>query len=390
MVSQQITADRTASQQRSRTPISEKSGMVNGTRIDSGWEINPNATAVPGHRHLAREIYEHILSTQPDHLESLKELGQMDFEEGKFAQAIERLSQVVGTPMADAECFHRLGQAYAAQGDSSNAETAQRRALELDPQMAAAHFDLGVSLRQQNKLGEATASFQQTLRLDQNHGGAFHQLGGTLEQQGNIDQALVCYQEARLKELIDAAFEIGMLQIRSEIEALVRTVLLTAPRHILEIGSHRGGTMYLWCKLLENSGHRITVDLPGGDFGGLAVEEIESRNVMMSGWSENFSAINADSHAVSTYEKVRETLDGEKLDFLFIDGDHTYEGVKLDFFMYKNLVREGGLIAFHDIKDTQLHRDQNCHVARLWGELSGDKMQIQSDAQWGGIGVIQC
>jgi hypothetical protein len=36
-------------------------------------------------------------------------------------------------------------------------------------------------------------------------------------------------------------------------------------------------------------------------------------------------------------------------DFLFIDGDHTYEGVEGDFEMYSPLVRRGGTIAFHDI-----------------------------------------
>jgi len=36
-------------------------------------------------------------------------------------------------------------------------------------------------------------------------------------------------------------------------------------------------------------------------------------------------------------------------DFLFIDGDHTYEGVEGDFEMYSPLVRRGGIIAFHDI-----------------------------------------
>jgi predicted O-methyltransferase YrrM len=39
------------------------------------------------------------------------------------------------------------------------------------------------------------------------------------------------------------------------------------------------------------------------------------------------------------------------LDVLFIDGDHTYDGVKADYQMYRPLVRKGGLIAFHDIVD---------------------------------------
>ncbi|MEM4489080.1 MAG: class I SAM-dependent methyltransferase [Desulfurococcaceae archaeon] len=59
--------------------------------------------------------------------------------------------------------------------------------------------------------------------------------------------------------------------------------------------------------------------------------------------------IRADSHDPKTLEIVRKILGDRGLDFLFIDGDHTYEGVKKDFEMYSPLVEKGGMIAFHDI-----------------------------------------
>ena len=36
------------------------------------------------------------------------------------------------------------------------------------------------------------------------------------------------------------------------------------------------------------------------------------------------------------------------LDFLFIDGDHSYEGVKKDFELYSTIMSENGLITIHD------------------------------------------
>jgi 2-keto-3-deoxy-L-rhamnonate aldolase RhmA len=39
---------------------------------------------------------------------------------------------------------------------------------------------------------------------------------------------------------------------------------------------------------------------------------------------------------------VKEVLGGQPLDYLFIDGDHTYEGVRKDFEMYGPLVRAAG------------------------------------------------
>jgi len=37
-----------------------------------------------------------------------------------------------------------------------------------------------------------------------------------------------------------------------------------------------------------------------------------------------------------------------KIDFLFIDGDHSYEGVKKDFELYSTIVNDNGIIVIHD------------------------------------------
>jgi predicted O-methyltransferase YrrM len=58
--------------------------------------------------------------------------------------------------------------------------------------------------------------------------------------------------------------------------------------------------------------------------------------------------VREDSHALATLSLIKKILEGRKLDFLFIDGDHTYNGVKTDFEMCSKLVKKGGIIAFHD------------------------------------------
>lgn len=58
------------------------------------------------------------------------------------------------------------------------------------------------------------------------------------------------------------------------------------------------------------------------------------------------------------------------VDFAFIDGDHTYEGVKADFLNYGNLVRPGGVIAFHDILPVSEFPD--IQVFRFWQEIKDD------------------
>ena len=83
------------------------------------------------------------------------------------------------------------------------------------------------------------------------------------------------------------------------------------------------------------------------------------------------------------------------MDFLFIDGDHSYEGVKRDFADYAPLVRPGGLIAFHDIVPggPGKHGDPG-GVPIFWRELAVsrvDATELVEDWDWGscGVGVVR-
>jgi len=78
------------------------------------------------------------------------------------------------------------------------------------------------------------------------------------------------------------------------------------------------------------------------------------------------------------------------LSFLFIDGDHTYEGVKKDFEMYSPLVKKDEIIAFHDIVP---HPPEiGCEVSRFWNEIkhSYRYYEIVKDWNqgWAGIGIL--
>jgi predicted O-methyltransferase YrrM len=74
-----------------------------------------------------------------------------------------------------------------------------------------------------------------------------------------------------------------------------------------------------------------------------------------------------DSHQPETLSGIHEILQGHKLDFLFIDGDHSYEGVRKDFEMYSPLVRGSGLVAFHDITPCPPPKE----VFKFWNEVKG-------------------
>lgn len=103
--------------------------------------------------------------------------------------------------------------------------------------------------------------------------------------------------------------------------------------------------------------------------------------------------IRNDSHRQETQDKVKEILGGKKADFLFIDGDHTYEGVRQDFYDYLPLMSERGIVGFHDII---MHDPGGAtQVDKFWNELKNDERDYSYDEfielpekRWGGIGVI--
>ena len=71
-----------------------------------------------------------------------------------------------------------------------------RRALELKPDFAEAHNNLGNALNDQGKLDEAVACYRRALELMPDFAEAHSNLGNALNDQGKLDEAAACYRRA--------------------------------------------------------------------------------------------------------------------------------------------------------------------------------------------------
>jgi len=157
-----------------------------------------------------------------------------------------------------------------------------------------------------------------------------------------------------VEELVDFSFNcfhelIRPMQIREEIIELLKILSKRKPKVILEIRTANGGTLFLFSRVVSEDATIISVDLPGGRFGSGYPDWKVPLYKAFALPTQDIHLIRANSHDPETLETIKEILNGRKVDFLFIDGDHSYEGVKADFKMYSPLVNNGGLIAFHDI-----------------------------------------
>jgi predicted O-methyltransferase YrrM len=142
--------------------------------------------------------------------------------------------------------------------------------------------------------------------------------------------------------------------VNPEIRELAIIAGERGPETVLEIGTARGGSFYIWCRSLHSVTKFVSLDLPGS-------EGEKAPQFLQTFTDEEVVAVRADSNAPKTRDRVAEEVGGS-IDFLFFDGDHSYEGVKTDFERYSPLVGEGGMIALHDV-------DHEDGVRTFWQEI---------------------
>ncbi|MCP4700096.1 MAG: class I SAM-dependent methyltransferase, partial [Gammaproteobacteria bacterium] len=177
-----------------------------------------------------------------------------------------------------------------------------------------------------------------------------------------------------LKQLVDAVFHqwggiLRPIQIQSEITQFLKLAERNRLETVLEIGTANGGTLFLLSRLASRNAHIISIDLLMGR--GLLYSIVRLFFFRtFSGAGQRLNILWANSQRVNTRKKVERILNGKKIDLLYIDADHSYEGVKKDFELYAPLVKPDGMIGFHDIvyhpPGTVTHPAE---VDRFWNEI---------------------
>lgn len=200
-------------------------------------------------------------------------------------------------------------------------------------------------------------------------------------------------EELKVFNFIKNSFfkEFSPMQVDSEFLNLLKVYREKGPKTILEIGSANGGTLFCFCRTGISDATLISVDLPEGGFGGGYPEWKKPFFETFKKENQVLVLVRGDSHSEDSVLRIKKELKGRDIDFLFIDGDHSYEGVKKDFYLYKKFLEKGGIIAFHDIAPNGDPRLTG-GVPRFWSEIKDaydTKEFLENRDQKGyGIGVI--
>lgn len=195
---------------------------------------------------------------------------------------------------------------------------------------------------------------------------------------------------ASFEQAFAFATEVGITQQPDEIRWLFELVRAERPQAVLEIGLDEGGTLFLWTRAAVLDARLLAIDTrPPGWLGMRSPFPLVRRNFAQSSQRVEL-LMPADSHDPATRARVESLLDGRPLDFLFIDGDHSREGVWADFELYAPLVRPGGIVAFHDVSENTYPAVQG--VRNFWREFTRDHetdQRVLGDAPGYGIGVYR-
>ena len=152
------------------------------------------------------------------------------------------------------------------------------------------------------------------------------------------------------------------------------------PIRVLEIGTYYGGTLYNWITHAPTDAIVVNVDLS------------HPSKHLYPKWSYGrvfHEAIEGDSRDPEVIARVAKHAPYQ---WVYIDGDHSYEGVKADWDNYMPMVNKGGIIAFHDILPPSKEWP-DIEVERLWREIQRQgyvTQELVADPtwSWGGNGIV--
>ena len=130
----------------------------------------------------------------------------------------------------------------------------------------------------------------------------------------------------------------------------------------VEIGCYAGGSA---CLMLQ----RPNTNVVSIDLGYPISPDIVKRNISKFNKLGNpYTYLQGNSQTIEMVTQLTDVVGN--IDILFIDGDHSYQGVINDFSLYHNLVKPGGYVIFDDYNDYEHSPEVKPAVNDLVNQIS--------------------
>ncbi|MBV9509619.1 MAG: sulfotransferase [Caulobacteraceae bacterium] len=160
-------------------------------------------------------------------------------EAGRFDEAIAALQKGLQETPHDPVLYNELGGLCMAASMPDSAVDCFERAIGLNPNFAAAHYNLAAALERQGRIPAAIAALRRAIALKPNLGAAYSRLGNLLQTRGDQAEAMACFRQASeyLTEPAEHDLEEAKLRLAegrsSEAKPLLRNVIELDPGNSL-------------------------------------------------------------------------------------------------------------------------------------------------------------
>ena len=144
----------------------------------------------------AAELATLLTQQFPKHPFGWKALGALLQQTGRVNESLLPLQESVDLSPQDAEAHSNLGNTLRELSRLEDAEASYRKAIALKPDLAQAHSNLGITLQELGRLDDAEASYRKAVALKPDLAQAHYNLGNTLKGLGRLDDAEASYRKA--------------------------------------------------------------------------------------------------------------------------------------------------------------------------------------------------
>ena len=168
----------------------------------------------------AEKTYRKILAEEPKQADALFLLALIAHQTGRDEHALKLISRAIGCQPDVPAFFCARAQIYASLRRPEEAIAQYVEALTRAPNLADAHYNLGLLLQEQHRIDEAVEHYLQVLSIVPNHVGAFNNLGNIYQQRGLLHDAIRWYERALAVDLNQAETCCNLANVYRKLENL--------------------------------------------------------------------------------------------------------------------------------------------------------------------------
>ncbi len=174
-----------------------------------------------------------------------------------------------------------------------------------------------------------------------------------------------------------------LLQSRVEMEELCKIAIepLNTKDICLETGLLYGGSHYLWTLFFDTV---ISIEHTEKCCQ-IARKRLTEYGVAMSG----SAIIHGDTQGADTIERVKTAMGDRRLDFIFLDADHSWRAVQADFETYLPMLRPGGVVAIADTGNREHGYQAKFGPTETYEDIHNCVMYLDENAEKYGVSKFE-